>query len=205
MTHHLILSCTAVFLLSACGGSGGSGGNDVVTLEELQARSETYNAAIGADNFEDVDPTDFADLPETGAFDYTGIAVVGIEAEGENDDNLFAAIGSATFTANFDDQDISGSADNFFQLTDPNVTNFEDLEGVRIAGSLTYNFDQVAEGENNYAGQVTGSLTPTNLPVLDVDIAGGGAFAGETGDAFFAEIFNDETDYFIGILATRNP
>ncbi len=205
MRINVVISCCAALLLSACGGSGGGGASpDEVTLEELQSRSETFFAAIGTENFEDADPTPFANLPTSGSRSYTGIAIVGVEAEGENDDNAFLAIGSSTLVADFDDHEISGSANNFFQISNPNVDSFANLEGERIDGRLTYELDQIAAGTNAYSGQITGSVTPSDGPRIDVNLSASGAFIGDNAEQFAAEAFNDDSEVFSGVFANQD-
>ena len=207
MKINVVLSCCAALLLSACGGSGGGSGDaspDQVTLKELQSRGETFFAAIGTDDFEDADRTPFANLPTSGSQNYTGVAIVGIEAEGETDQNTFLAIGSATLVADFVDHEISGSADNFFQITDPNVDGFADAEGERIDGSLTYELDQIAANTNAYSGQITGSVTPTDMPKIDVDLPAGGVFIGDNAEQFVAQAFEGDSDLYSGVFANKD-
>ncbi len=213
MKTKLTITCAAFSLMTACGGSGSGSSADVtsniaddVTLSELQARFETFQAAVGTLNFEDAEPSEFADLPISGSVNYTGVAIVG---SGENNgsgvrDFDFLAVGSTTLVADFDDHEITGTADNFFQVDDPDAEDFESVTGTRISGSLTYEFEQVSAGLNDYAGQITGSLTPTDQPVINVDIAGGAGFAGDDGEAFLAEAFNDTDDEVVAIIATQD-
>ncbi len=213
MKTKLTITCAAFSLMTACGGSGSGSSADVtsniaddVTLSELQARFETFQAAIGTPNLDDAEPTNFADLPTSGLVNYTGAAVVGSgEDDGMGDvDFTFLAVGSATLVANFDNQKIAGTADNFFQIDDPNAESLDGETGTRISGSLTYEFDQVSAGVNEYAGQITGSLTPTDQPVVSIDIGGIAGFAGDNGEAFISEAFNNTDDEFVAILATKN-
>ncbi len=195
--------------MAACGGSSSGSSADAtnsVTLPELQTRFASFEAAIGTANIEDAEPTVFANLPASGSVNYTGVAAVGVvEDDGMSETNFsFLAVGSATVVADFDDQQITGTANNFFQVDDPNSEEFSGLTGTRIDGSLTYQFDQVSAGLNEYEGQITGSLTPTDQATVNVNMTGGAGFAGEDGDAFIAEAFSDTDDEVVAIFATKD-
>ncbi|MFN3662464.1 hypothetical protein [Yoonia sp.] len=203
MKFTVLLGCSAVSLLAACGGSSTSGEPAVVSLDQLISRAAAFEDAIGTINIDDdgLEPTAFANLP-TGTANYTGIAVVGLIAD-DADVARFGAIGSATMVANFQTQTVTGAADNFFQLDDPSIIGFEGATGERIAGSIAYTLTG-SKGDNEYTGQITGSLTPIGMDAFDVSVLGSGAFVGDTGEGFAVEAFEDGNDTFVGILALRN-
>ncbi|WP_322896081.1 MULTISPECIES: hypothetical protein [unclassified Yoonia] len=211
MKLNLLLSCGAISMLSACGGSssGGvsnsDGGPSVVTLGQLIDRAEAFENAIGTTNIDQLgEPTAFASLPASGTANYIGVAVVGlIQDNGEGVDiATFGAVGSTTILANFGNQTVTGTADNFFQIDNPNVEGFDGLTGERISGSLAYNLSGF--GQNEYIGRFTGSLTPEGQSALNVDVGGSGAFVGDQGEGFAAEAFEDGNEAFVGILAIKD-
>ena len=114
MTRHFFLTGSVIALLSACGGGGG--GSDSVSFAELLDRTDQLGLLDG--DFLEDDETDFEAIPTTGSATYTGVATVSSFAEfnDEPDEQDFVALGATTLTADFGDQSISGSADNFFQI-----------------------------------------------------------------------------------------
>lgn len=167
----MILCGGAVIVLSGCGASGGD-----VSLDDLQSRIAT----IGSTDF--TTPTPFDDLPSTGRASYTGVA--SIEVVGDTG-NEFLAIGSAVMVAEFDTQQISGTADNFFQADDPDVVSYADATGARIDGNLTFELEQEIAGINYYVGGVNGKLSPSRGADVDVDAPVDGIFSGQSGEAFY--------------------
>ena len=223
MTRHFFLTASVIALLSACDESGGSSGDidvtsgdtgaiggddivpeEVVSFAELQERENQLGLFDGS-FFDDLEE-DF-DVPTTGSATYTGVvsvfSVISVNDESDeqvltdlNDFDFFEAVGATTLTADFDDQSISGTADNFFQLDNNffqldnlEVESTDDLTGERIDGSLEYDLVQDVNGfggSNFYVGNISGSLSPTNVADIDIDQSINGEFFGEDADRFVA-------------------
>ncbi|MBQ2261664.1 MAG: hypothetical protein II336_09870 [Loktanella sp.] len=189
----------AIVVLSACGGSSSSENVDArVSLDTLKDRVVVARNTFSFENndgFDEVTPSAFSQLPAAGSFNYTGVAVVvtGVDTSDDFSRTEFAAIGSSTMNVNFGSQRITGGADNFFELNNPD-TAFQDdtlaslqaVTGERIEGALTYQFDQTAQGQNNYSGSITGTLSPRNGQQVAVNQLTEGYFTGAGGEGFIA-------------------
>ena len=194
------------------GDTGAIGGDDIVPEEvvsfaELQERANQLGLNDGSffDGLEldaDLDVT----IPTTGSATYTGVvSLTGFT--GFNDElvepefqdvrvlvqpDSFDAVGATTLTADFDNQSISGTADNFFQLDNLEVESFDDVTGQRIDGSLEYNLVQDTNdfGDGDfYVGNISGSISPINVAEIDIDQSISGEFIGENADRFIAASF----------------
>ena len=198
MTRHFFLTGSVIALLSACGGGGG--GSDSVSFAELLDRTDQLGLLDG--DFLEDDETDFEAIPTTGSATYTGVATVSSFAEinDEPDEQDFVALGATTLTADFGDQSISGSADNFFQIDNVDAENLEDLTGERIDGSLEYELVQVEGGINFYEGSVSGSVSPTDAAEIDIDQTFAGFFTGEDADGFIAVANEPDTEVDADVL-----
>ncbi|WP_019955811.1 hypothetical protein [Yoonia vestfoldensis] len=225
----LISAVGATIVLSACGGSSSSENVDAsVTLDQLKdraavARNTFELTPVDEDGFQNVIPVEPNQVPARGELNYTGIAAV-ISGEAFNDaaDDVItlAALGSSTMTVNFDTQVITGSANNFFELDNPQtalsgpIDTIQAVQGQRIDGSLTYRFDQRADGQNFYTGTVSGTLFQRNGEQLDLAENMEGFFSGTNGRGFFGstsdDIIVDELDSpgvpfnSVGLLMTRD-
>lgn len=225
----LVGALGATLVLSACGGSNSSENVDgSVTLEQLKARvavAQNTLALTAEDEevFQNAIPLEFSQLPTTGSFNYTGIAAVisGVAFNDPADEQVtLAALGSSTMTVNFDTQVITGTADNFFELDNPQtalsgpISTIQAVQGRRIDGSLTYQFVQGADGQNFYTGTVSGTLFQRNGERLDlaenmeVIFSGtnGRGFYGSTSDDIIVDGLNSPGVPFnsVGLLMTRD-
>ena len=185
MIRHGILSGCAIALLSACGGSGGgssldvSESDDIIALAELVARDALLDDLVNDDDAP-LEVTPFEDLPTSGVVSYTGLTFVGLP---DTSIEGFNAVGSATFEADFDDQTITGSADNFFQGEGMDIGDSATFNGERIDGSLAFELEQAFDNVNGYLGEATGSLTSLNGEDIAVDVPIGGSFSGTEAEA----------------------
>lgn len=207
-----------IVVLSACGGSSSSENVDArVSLDTLKDRVVVAQNTFSFENndgFDEVTPAAFSQLPAAGSFNYTGVAVVTTSTDLGTDFNTdFAAIGASTMNVNFGSQRISGSADNFFEMNNPNTAlnadNLSSLQaatGERIDGSLTYEFGQPVAGANAYTGTITGAVTPRSGSQIAVNQQGIGFFTGDAGRGFIAVSEEQTGDQFkdVGVLMTRD-
>lgn len=215
-----MLGCGALIFLTACGSSSSSGsstgdgsgpdvGQDFVTLPQLIARAGAFEEEFGTINVDsELLPPQFTPagaIPSEGSTTYTGVALMGRGPNQANPENeLIVAMGSTTMTANFNSGAISGSADNFFLLDNPNLSanSLSNVTGERVDGSMTYNLAR--QGNNNeYAGQFVGSFTPAGEATININVPGRGAFLGPNLGGFITEGFDDQNN-FAGIIVTAD-
>lgn len=209
-----MLGCGALIFLTACGSSSSSGGStgdgqEVVTLPQLIARAGAFEGEFETINVDsDLLPpqlTPAGEIPNEGSASYTGVALMGRGPNQANPQNeLIVAMGSTTMTADFNSGAISGSADNFFLLDNPNAAanSLSNVTGERVDGSMTYNLAR--QGNNNeYLGQFVGSFTPAGEATININVPGGGAFVGPNLGGFITEGFDDQNN-FAGIIVTAD-
>ena len=180
----------SALLLSACGGT-------TVSFEELQERGANYLVAIDDDSFSSGADTRFEDTPMSDEAGYTGIAFVGLVSE--FDRNLrFLSVGSTTMVANYEEQSIRGSADNFYEISGFLPDSLEGETGEAIAGNMTYEFvrdESRASADEippiGFVGGFAGSINPSTLDEFEFDVEGNGRYVGSGAVGFEASSFSD--------------
>ncbi|WP_322890822.1 MULTISPECIES: hypothetical protein [unclassified Yoonia] len=191
----LVGALGATLVLSACGGSNSSENVDgSVTLDQLKSRAAVAQRTFDFTEGEDREPipAHFSQLPVTGSFNYTGIAAVisGVASTEADDVITLAALGSSTMRVNFDTQAITGTANNFFELDNPQtaligeIDVIQNVQGQRIDGSLAYQFNQRAPADNFYVGSVSGVLFQRNGQQLTISEDFAGFFSGTDARGF---------------------
>ena len=221
------------------GDTGAIGGDDivpedVVSFAQLEERANQLGLVDGS-FFDDLEADLDVTIPTTGSATYTGVvsvsAFTGFNGElvvSELQDALvpvqpdgFDVVGATTLTADFGNQSISGTADNFFQRDNLRVASINDTTVQRIDGSLEYNLVQDTNGFGDgdfYVGNISGSISPINVAEIDIDQSISGEFFGENADRFIASSFetlvivpNDDASFTpdgegvdINIFATRD-
>lgn len=157
-------------VLAGCGGSS-SGVSRDASFETLG------NSFAGSlESFIDSDgPTDLSDLPRGGTLAYTGTTVY-VEGESNaftNDfDISYLALGDLVVTVDLADQQITGDAQNFYEVTnDPTEVEFVGADSVAISGRLDFDVDLGRQVFPSVGlGTVTGEIDKFGGETVDVDI-----------------------------------
>jgi len=214
MKYNLAFACAAMLLLPACLKSDDSDVPDdsAITLENLGDRAEAFAAL-------DLDPSLVA-VPTGDGVAYRGVAVYGertipVLTAAANakeradiivqDPSLFLAVGAAEITANMLSGNVEVSADNFFEIDDPETLDLEEFSNIdgatgtaisgTMSGTLTESRMLSALDEPidrvgipaPYSGKITGSLTrvgDTESTPTYMVVSGG--FLGDNSEAFIA-------------------
>lgn len=181
----------AAMALGAC--DGGAEFDLVNTGDpELDALVVVGQSVINA--FEGFEATDtfspYAGRPEGGELVYSGVALYGEGTiDGMDEETLtYAAIGSFVATASFNGvETVSGTADNFFEISNVEAGNADDpsLADIRTSGPIDGSFDvelNIQQDGNltTAFGNLNGSLTKsdgTSVDFLNADAVG--AFLGD--------------------------
>ncbi len=204
----------SILLLTACGGSGsGSGINTgnadadalVSTAENVFDTFETIADAEGETPFTAV-------TAETGTASYSGVAIlVAGTDDGMTETIDYAAIGSFTVTADFGvAQDVTGTADGFFELSNPEIANEDtaELSDIQVAGPVegSFSFDLSIDNLSGFAiadGSVNGSLTQLDSNVIAInDPDATGDFYGDDLDVLEVSAGEFDDTSFVELNAT---
>jgi hypothetical protein len=188
---YVVAPVASVLLLAACGGSGGGINTGNAEADILVASAQSIY-----ESFDAIDQTDgysrySAVGNESGNVSYNGVAsfVAGTGYDSGSETIDYVAIGSFTATADFGpSQDVTGVANGFFEVSNPEIANDENasLEDIRVAGPINGQFDFDLEIEDFFGdavavGTVTGTLTHRDGFIEDFD-AGIDAFGDFYGD-----------------------
>ena len=181
MNMKIMTALSAGVLLTACGGSGKASFDELkVELEDVLVATEGFYM-----------PTPDAALP-TGVAKFSGIALAA-EENAFTGSTIFGALGSSSVTANFDDGTLTGKADGFYEIEDPNqesgvLTTDNPLDaatGTAIAGSFDYEMTQTIAGKALFQGTVSGALTRTDGGTFTVDETVAGYVSGDAAERFY--------------------
>ena len=169
----LAFSCSAVGLLAACGGGSVSNQEFVDSLLDDAAAAEA--AFIDG---QDVLP--LADLDEPGTATYTGyLAAFGGTGDPaiDTEEYLVGYIGELELTADFDNESISGTADNFANVENQEVVT-EDADpviGEDVTGTLSFTGELSTGTEAVFELSASGELEGPGGSFLDFNEVGGAA------------------------------
>lgn len=212
-------SLMAISALAACGGSG-SATRDIgpgTGTAEFGALSETALEVF--EEFEILEETegytsfDAVAAEDGGSSVYDGFASVGagtFNPETETETLTFLAVGSFSVTADFGDaMDVTGTADEFFEVANPEIFESEDADiadtvnAGAIAGSFTFDLEIYdLEGLAVADGVVDGSVTALDGSVIALEEAEAlGDFLGSNLDLLDVYAFQENEDSFIGFSA----
>lgn len=215
-----VVPLLSILMLSACGSSGGGSDNDDINTGNAEADALVASAENISNRFDFIEETEgetaFAAVGvDGGSAIYNGVAIFVEGTENGADETTdYLAIGSFEATAEFGvGQSVMGTADGFFEVSNPRVLDNEDgdIEDLRVSGPISgsFTFDLDITSDDGFAiagGVVNGSLTKmdTSQEVF-VDVDASGEFYGDELDAIEvnAGIFDGDNFTILGAEGLR--
>ena len=200
MNLHPLAPISAALFLTACGG----GGTGSVSLDQLVTKGQSVSKTLDGSDGDGADLTPDSALQRTGSARFSGVALAVHLADENSSDLDFAALGATRLTVDFGAGSVAGSADNFFELDDNELKDFENATGTTIAGRVDYTLGLAADEDNFYVGSATGSLTKVDGGVIRMNGEAAGGMLGAEGDAFIVEAFDETTNFGLVALTERD-
>lgn len=170
-----IFAISGMTLLSACGGSGGSG-NPSVKYKSFVDMAQEGQTLIG--KYWSAGLTPFANMPTNGKATYTGVAAYSDVLNAKYIVENAEVVSKVTLNADFAADEISGKLDNFRDYENKAIAGAVDIKNGKIQGN-TIKAD--LSGQINVTGQGNSSVNGS--------LAGG--FAGPNADAIIGGLNAD--------------